>query len=103
MAGNAFLVCIRSAPDEVESMEMLELILAGASLEVDLTVLFEGLGVGHLRAPWAKMWQQLSDYQLATLCMQVEAGEPLSVDLPVRRVDGDALDELSKGRSCLDL
>ncbi len=103
MAGNAFLVRIRSAPDEVGSIEMLELILAGASLEADLTVLFEGLGVDHLRAPWAKMWRQLTDYELATLWMRAEAGEPVSVDLPVRRVGGDELDELSKGRSCLDL
>lgn len=103
MSARKFLVRIRSTPDEVESMEALELILAGASLEANLTVLFEGLAIDHLRAPWAPKWQQLTDFNLARLWVRCEHGESAVCDLPVRRVSSDELENLTVGWSRLDL
>jgi len=103
MSTREFLVCIRSAPDGVESMEMLELVLAGVSLEADLTVLFEGPAIEHLRAPWVSMWQQLIDFDLAGLWVRCEPGESVECDLPVRQVSSDELDDLTAGWSRLVL
>lgn len=46
---------------------MLELVLAGATLELEIVVVFEGAGCGHLEPEAMAAWRQLIDFDLAEL------------------------------------
>ncbi len=67
MASEAFAVVIRYHPDAREAKELLEFVLAGASLELDIDVLLEGRAVAFLGDEAAGQWQQLLDHGLARL------------------------------------
>lgn len=63
----SFIVRVAIAPTATDAREVLELVLAGASLDIDLAVVFEGPGLGFLSPPWVRGWRQLVDFELATL------------------------------------
>jgi len=67
MSGEAWVVIVAHAPEEPDSREMLELVLAGATLELDMVVVFEGAGCGHLEPEAIAPWRQLIDFDLADL------------------------------------
>lgn len=67
MAAEEWVVAISHAPDRPDSEEMLELVLAGASLELDIRVVFCGAGVEHLVGETARPWRQLTDLGLASV------------------------------------
>lgn len=67
MTAEAWVIVVRSAPDDPGSSEMLELVLAGATLELDLAVVFAGAGNGHLHPGAFAPWRQLLDYSLAAV------------------------------------
>lgn len=67
MPGDAWVVIIDSAPDADDSREMLELVLAGATLEVGLAVVFRDAGLGLFDPKLFRPWRQLIDHELADL------------------------------------
>lgn len=67
MSSEPWVVVIDSAPDEAGSREMLELVLAGATLEVELVVVFQGAALELFEPERFQPWRQLVDHQLATL------------------------------------
>lgn len=68
MAERRFVVPVERCPDRSESGELLELVLAAASLELDLTVWLRGTALGVLTGPDRHGWQQLIDHDLARVC-----------------------------------
>lgn len=67
MATENWVVAISHAPGRPDSEEMLELVLAGASLEADILVIFRGAGVAHVVGEAARPWRQLTDLGLASI------------------------------------
>lgn len=67
MSTDRWVIVIGVEPREPDSREMLELVLAGATLEVDMIVVFEGEGCGHLEPEAIAPWRQLVDFDLAPL------------------------------------
>jgi len=67
MASKAWVIVIGVAPQEPDSREMLELVLAGATLEIDMVVVFEAAGCRHLEPDAIAPWRQLIDFELADL------------------------------------
>lgn len=67
MARNRWVIVVGAPPREPDSREMLELVLAGATLEVDLVVVFENAGCEHLEPELIAPWRQLIDFDLAEL------------------------------------
>ncbi|QOC23585.1 DsrE family protein [Wenzhouxiangella sp. AB-CW3] len=60
-----WVVIVASAPTDPDSQEVLELVLAGASLELPIAVLFSGAGCEHLVGEKVRAWRQLVDFSLA--------------------------------------
>jgi len=99
----SFLIRVRLAPTESEAREVLELALAGASLDVDLVVVFEGPGCGFLAPPWARGWRQLVDFDLARL-YYLEDDELMEAhDSLAEPIALDALDRFCLERQVVDL
>ncbi|WP_376691556.1 hypothetical protein [Wenzhouxiangella sp. EGI_FJ10409] len=73
-----WVIVVSEAPSEPGSREMLELVLAGATLEVEMVVVFEGEGLGHLEPEPFAPWRQLIDFDLAGL----RARQPASTLMP---------------------
>lgn len=94
MPDRAWIIVVGSAPEEPDSQEMLELVLAGATLELDMTVVFEGAGCGHLEPETIAPWRQLIDFELADL----RALQPDSTLLPagVSPIDEPTFGELCR-------
>lgn len=78
-ATDPWVIVVAVAPSEPDSREMLELVLAGATLEVDMAVVFEGPGLAHLEPEAIGPWRQLIDFDLA----EIRARQPASSLLPV--------------------
>lgn len=95
MPGESWVVVVAVAPEETASREMLELVLAGATLELDMVVVFEGAGCGHLEPEAIAPWRQLIDFDLAEL----RARRPESSLMPYGVA---ALDERGFERLCRD-
>jgi len=74
MSERPWLIRITSPPAEPDSREMLELVLAGASLDVPLVVVFAGDGRRHLDEAAFAAWRQLVDFGLAKVVAEGEAG-----------------------------
>lgn len=67
MAAEDWVIAISQAPGRPDSEEMLEFVLAGVSLEVDILVIFCGAGVEHVVGEAARPWRQLTDLGLASV------------------------------------
>lgn len=67
MRSEPWIVVIDSAPDDADGREMLELVLAGATLEVTLAVVFREAGLDLFEPERFRPWRQLVDHRLATL------------------------------------
>lgn len=67
MRSEPWIVVIDSAPDEAGSREVLELVLAGATLEVGLAVVFQNSGVELFEPERFQPWRQLVDHHLAAV------------------------------------
>lgn len=94
MGPDAWVVCIRSAPVEPDSREMLELVLAGASLDIELVVVFSGPGSEHLVGEAFGPWRQLVDFDLARLL--VRPGGASTPPPGVREVTDADIDSLCR-------
>ncbi|MBY6205281.1 hypothetical protein [Halomonas denitrificans] len=53
--------------DDRDRLETLEPVLAAATLELDIDVLFRGAGAGHLAGPGSERWNQVIDFGLGRL------------------------------------
>lgn len=78
MPRKVWVVVVGAAPQEPDSREMLELVLAGATLELELVVVFDGAGCDHLEPEAIAPWRQLIDFDLADL----RARRPATTLLP---------------------
>jgi len=80
-----FLVRIDGPRDTLEWRESLELILAGAAIELDLQVVLGAVGGLDLAAnrASASAWRQLIDHQLADVAM-LSDGSDSQPDAPYR-------------------
>jgi hypothetical protein len=93
-----FLVRIARAVGEPEGGEYLEMVLAGASLELDLVVLFEADGLALLTGDRARPWRQLTDHGLARM-VTTSAG-PVSTRLEV--VDESQIEKWREARHWIE-
>lgn len=95
MTIDPWVIVIGAGPGDPGSREMLELILAGATLELALVVVFEGPGCAHLEPDDFAPWRQLIDFDLAEL----RARQPRSALMPsgVTAIDGDEFETLCRG------
>jgi len=77
-----YLLEIAFAPDSPrQAEETVEWLLAAASLELDVRVLFSAGGLAHLRGEFAPAWRQFIDFDLAGLYAQTgNRVDPLDVD-----------------------
>lgn len=94
MPSEAWVIVVGVEPGEPGSREMLELILAGATLELELVVVFEGPGCAHLEPDVFAPWRQLIDFDLAEL----RARQPRSALIPsgVTAIDADEFEQLCR-------
>jgi hypothetical protein len=103
MAEPAFLLRISTAPESGHADELLELVLAGASLDVDLVVIFEGPAVAHLQKPHVQRWRQLTDFGLVPLYCLTVPNSDMSPEQPAVCIGDEDLDRLAAGRVVLAL
>lgn len=94
MPGEPWVIVVASAPREPDSREMLELVLAGATLEAEIVVVFEADGLGHLEPEPFAPWRQLIDFGLAGIRAR-RSGEAL-LPAGVSAIDGDGFEELCR-------
>lgn len=103
MATESFVLRIHYLPNEQDARELLEVALAGASLDIDLDVLLEGVAVSFLEGESAGPWRQLLDHGLARVWY---CGNPVESDrhvLPACWLDARQRDRLLHGRAVLEL
>ncbi len=94
---------IRDISSDRDATEMLEIVLAGASLEIDLDVLFEAEAVAFLGAKPARKWRQLVDHGLATIWYVGDVDAVDGLQLAARPLDAKQIDDLIRGRILIDL
>ncbi|RFF27641.1 MULTISPECIES: hypothetical protein [unclassified Wenzhouxiangella] len=94
MTVEPWVIVVGMEPAEPGSREMLELVLAGATLELALVVVFEGPGCGHLEPDVFAPWRQLIDFDLAEL----RARQPRSALIPsgVTAIEADEFKQLCR-------
>ena len=103
MANESFVLRIKDWPEQQDARELLELVLAGASLGLELDVVFEEMAVAFLESESARPWRQLLDHDLARLWY---CGDPVESDrqaLPATRLDAHQRDHLLDGRVNMEL
>lgn len=93
-----FLILLRQTVAEPEAREYLEMVLAGASLDLDLVVLFEDEGLALLAGDRARPWAQLVDYGLAR--MATSSAEPIPQLL--ERVDAAQVEQWRAARTLIE-
>jgi hypothetical protein len=102
MSAEGWVIVVGLPPSEPESREMLELVLAGATLDVELVVVFDGAGCGHLEPDAFAPWRQLVDFDLADLRARAPGTELLPGG--VTAIEDAAFDDLCrKARGVLRL
>ncbi len=90
-----WVVRIDSVPSEPDSRERLEMVLAGVSLDLPITLVFTGEGRQHLVGGWGRQWRQLVDFDLARV--HVLGDGDLESELPVEVLDEEGLERLTAG------
>ncbi len=94
MSHDAWVIHVALHPGEPVSSEMLELVMAGASLDLPLVVLFSGSGRYHLCGDWAARWCQLTDFRLARLVYRIEDGAVFRPEIPAEGLDAKRVERL---------
>ena len=92
MPSSAWVLIVAQPPAEPDSREMLELVLAGATLEIELIVVFDGAGAEHLEPEPFAPWRQLVDFDLADL--RARGAAPGLLPAGVDRLDDAGLERL---------
>ncbi len=98
LPGRGWVIEVTAPPSDPDSREILELVLAGASLELPLAVIFRDHGCSHLTGAEARGWRQLVDFELAELyhCCS-EGGESDIAATPLSRDRAERLCETARG------
>lgn len=94
MTDKDWVIVVGAEPAEPGSREMLELILAGATLELRLVVVFEGRGCAHLEPDVFAPWRQLIDFELAEL--RARGSRLALVPAGVTAIEVDELESLCR-------
>jgi hypothetical protein len=103
MSDAGFIIRVGAVRDEADSMEMLEVVLAGASLELDLAVLFEDRGLACLGGSLGRPWNQLADHDLARLYGFGSSGENRQSEVVVDWIDEHQRNHLLASRRLIEL
>ncbi len=79
----SYLLEVAFAPaSRRQAAEVIEWLLAAASMELDLRVLFSGGGIAHLDGDGARAWRQFTDFGLVELYVHSRDGRaPPGVDV----------------------
>ena len=103
MAADLLFEIAHAPIDDRDRLESLEPVLAAATLELDIDVLFRGAGAGHLAGPGSERWNQVVDFDLGRLWLQpngVEAcdGGPGadSRGVGAERISADEIEQLRR-------
>ncbi len=83
MTERRFVIRIDGLPTAADGRELLELVLAAASLDLDVVVLLCGSAAGLLAGAEHAGWRQLVEQDLAHVCVSAGSGD-LDVALPDR-------------------
>lgn len=67
MNDDPWILVVGTAPADPDSREMLELVLAAATLDCRIVVVFGSAGAAHLEPAHFAPWRQLIDFSLAEL------------------------------------
>ncbi|WP_181918881.1 hypothetical protein [Wenzhouxiangella sediminis] len=94
MQAEPWVIVVAAAPGEPGSREMLELVLAGATLEVEMLVVFEAEGLAHLEPEPFAPWRQLLDFELAEVRAR-GSGEAL-LPAGVSAIDDEAFENVCR-------
>ncbi|MEE4305031.1 MAG: hypothetical protein V2J19_12865 [Wenzhouxiangella sp.] len=94
MPDEPWVIIVAAPPGEPGSREMLELVLAGATLEVAIVVVFDGAGLGHLEPEPFAPWRQLVDFGLADIRAR-RSGEAL-LPAGVSAVDSNGFEDMCR-------
>lgn len=97
MGNDSWVIRIACEPREPDSTEMFELVMAGASLELPLVVVFSGAGRRHLVGDSARRWQQLLDFDLARLVFRGELDVAFRPELRCEVLDDAAIADICRG------
>lgn len=95
MSGDTWVIVIGAAPSEPDSREMLELVLAGATLDCPMVVVFRGAGAAHLEHRRFEPWQQLVDFSLAEVFVD-RSDAPVLPPRGVRTMDAEFYERLCR-------
>lgn len=103
MKARSYRLVLAGLPMLEDRRELLELVLAAVSLDLDVQLLLQGEALGLL---WPKIdagWQQLLDEQFAEILVCPPAGWAGNAPTGVRVLDADAVPELPLGAIELNL
>lgn len=103
MTTESFILRIGHRPNEREARELLEVVLAGASLNLDLDVLFQGAAAAFLEDEAAAQWRQLLDHDLARIWYCADRVGSKQHRLPATLINARRRDRLLDGRAVIDL
>ena len=103
MATESFVLRIRDWPNPLQAQELLEVVLAGASLELELDVLFEDQAVAFLDEDAAVQWQQLLDHNLARVWFCGDRNEFSSQQVSARPIGRADRNRLLSERTLIEL
>lgn len=94
MSARSYRLRIGALPAPDDRRELLELVLAAASLEIDLQVLLTGDALELLWPQMDPAWQQVLDQRLARIMLQAPAGWAGTAPAGVEVLVGDQLPAL---------
>lgn len=95
MKTEPWVLVVGTAPADPDSREMLELVLAAATLDCRVVVVFRASGAGHLEPGQFDPWRQLVDFSLAELYVD-SADAPALAPGGVGTMDADSFERLSR-------
>lgn len=94
MNEHGFVIVVEGCPKPGDGPELLELILAAASLDLALTVVLRGNAVELFTSPETTAWRQLNEHGLATVCVVDEPADTAPLPPGLERLGRDGLRSL---------
>lgn len=99
MTADLLFEIVHGPVDDRDRLESLEPVLAAATLELDIDVLFRGAGAGHLAGPGSERWSQVIDFDLGRLWLHLDAVDQDLVESAVveaERIGADEVEQLRR-------
>ncbi len=100
MTADLLFEIVHGPVDDRDRLESLEPVLAAATLEFDIDVLFRGAGAGHLAGPGSERWCQVIDFDLGRLWLCPDAIDQNAVEsvavVEAGRIGADEVEQLRR-------